>query len=348
MNPAAPRWSNDRILVLKFGALGDFVQAFAGFQTIRAAHPDGRITLLTTPPFAELARASGLFDEVETDGRPASWREAFSMLRRLRARRYDRVYDLQTSNRSSRYFYAFLPRPPQWSGISPGCSHPQRRKDRDALHNLDRIADQLHDAGIAPSHALGNAPAPELGWAAHRSGLTIEEILPRFQLREPFALLAVGASAAKPQKVWPAERYVELARALCDAGLQVGLIGGEAERGLCASIASHVTGSRNLAGQTSLLQLAALGASAALVVGNDSGPVHLMAYAGAPGFMLMSGVTDPDHCAPRARMGWLKRDDLSMLSSREVFEACLPLISQRRPITRPEPTAFDRNPAPLA
>ena len=328
--------TNDRILILKFGALGDFIQAFAGFQVIRAAHPEARITLLTTPPFAELAQASGLFDEVETDGRPRSWLQELAVLRRLRARRYKRVYDLQTSRRSSRYFYAFLPRPPEWSGISPGCSHPQRRADRNDLHNLDRIADQLHDAGVAPVYPLGAAPVPDLSWAAQRPGLTPEEILSRFQLRKPFALLVVGASAAKRDKVWPALSYVELAKALADAGLQVGLIGGDAERSLCASIAREAVGVRNLAGQTSLLELAALGASAALVVGNDSGPVHLLAYAGAPGLMLMSRVTDPGHCAPRARMGWLRRDDLSTLSSQEVMDACRPLIRFGEAATIPD------------
>jgi ADP-heptose:LPS heptosyltransferase len=326
MNPTGPKPKSDRILVLKFGALGDFIQAFAGFQVIRAAHPDAWITLLTTPAFAEFAHASGLFDEVETDGRPDSWLGELSMLWRLRARRYKRVYDLQTSRRSSLYFYAFLPRPPQWSGISPGCSHPQRRADRNNLHNMDRIADQLHEAGISPAYPLGKAPVPDLSWVAHLPGLTPAEISQRFELRAPFALLVVGASAAKRDKVWPAWSYMELAKALSDAGLQVGLIGGDAERGVGASIAREVVGSKNLAGQTSLVELAALGALAAVVVGNDSGPVHLLAYAGAPGLMLMSGVTDPNHCAPRARMGWLKRDDLSMLSSQEVFEACRPLI----------------------
>lgn len=315
----------DRILVLKFGALGDFIQAFAGFQVIRAAHPDDRITLLTTPPFAELARASGLFDDIETDGRPDSWRREVEMLRRLCARRYKRVYDLQTSSRSKLYFYAFLPKPPEWSGISLGSSHRQRRPDRDALHNLDRIADQLQVAGIAPEYPLGQAPVPDLRWAARRSGMSPDDLLSRYRLRRPFALLVVGASAAKREKVWPARSFAELANALTAAGLQVGLIGGDAERGLGDSIARDVAECRNLAGQTTLVELAALGVMASLVVGNDSGPVHLLAYAGAPGLMLMSRVTDPDHCAPRARMRWMRRDDLARLSSSEVFDACVPL-----------------------
>src|SRR6266568_4059670 len=47
-----------RILVIKLGALGDFVQALGPAAAIRAHHPEAAITLLTTAPFAELARAA--------------------------------------------------------------------------------------------------------------------------------------------------------------------------------------------------------------------------------------------------------------------------------------------------
>ena len=47
-----------KVLVIKLGALGDFVQALAAMAHIRAAHPKARITLLTTPEFEGLARAS--------------------------------------------------------------------------------------------------------------------------------------------------------------------------------------------------------------------------------------------------------------------------------------------------
>ncbi len=92
-----------RILVIKLGALGDFAQAFGPFAAIRANHPDARITLLTTKPYAPLARMAPWFDDVWEDGRP-SWTDLGAVLglaRRLRGARFERVYDLQTSGRSS-------------------------------------------------------------------------------------------------------------------------------------------------------------------------------------------------------------------------------------------------------
>ena len=48
-----------RVLVVKLGALGDFILALGPFAAIRTAHADAEITLLTTAPFVDLARMSG-------------------------------------------------------------------------------------------------------------------------------------------------------------------------------------------------------------------------------------------------------------------------------------------------
>ena len=311
-----------RILVLKFGALGDFVQSIGGFQQIRAAHPKAEITLLTTPPYETLARATGLFDRIETDGRPKGLAAEIPLARRLRRRRYARVYDLQVTSRSTRLFYAFLPFPPAWSGISFGASLRQTRPDRKRLHNLDKLADQLHVAGIAPAYPLGQGPAPSMDWAAQtEQGRSTTP--GQFDLSSPYALLVPGASPVKPEKLWPIDRYARLARELARRGIQTGVVGGPAERPLFARIAEEAKDAVDLTGRTSLVQLAVLGSRAALCVGNDTGPTHLIAYAGAPGAMLMSRVTDPAHCGPRARMVSLKVDDLAELSVEQVLETCL-------------------------
>ncbi len=185
-----------RILVIKLGALGDFIQALGPAAAIRAHHPGARITLLTTPPFAALARRAPYFDEVWTDERPgffaplALWR----LRRRLRGGRFARVYDLQTSDRSSFYFRAMGPgQRPEWSGIARGASHPHDNPERDRMHTLDRQRDQLARTGI---HAV---PPPDLsGAAAPVAG---------FALPESFVVLVPGGAAHRPEKRWPIERY---------------------------------------------------------------------------------------------------------------------------------------------
>jgi ADP-heptose:LPS heptosyltransferase len=291
----------ERILVIKLAALGDMVQAFPPFAHIRAAHPNAHITLLTTPPYESLAAASPYFDRIETDGRPKRLGQTLAMLTRLRRAAYDRVYDFQTSSRSSAYFYALWPNPPKWSGIAPFCSHPHKNPDRDAMHTLERQAEQLQDAGIWPDApiARGTAPAPDLSFMLDDP--SPERRPEHFGLAAPYALLIPGASATRPGKRWPAERYAELAQRLMANGLAVGVIGGPGEADIGRTITDAAPGVKNLIGQTDYAQIAGLGARAALAIGNDTGPTHVVAAAGAPTVVLFSAESDPALCAPRGR-----------------------------------------------
>lgn len=279
------------ILVIKHGALGDLVQAFWPFAAIRAHHPAARITLLTTRPFAELMRRAPWFDRVETDDRPPWWNLlAWRALgRRLAAGGYGRVYDLQTSDRSSRLFLAMrlYGARPEWSGIAPGASHPHANPNRDAMHTLDRQRDQLRMAGIR------DFPAPDLSWLLGDTG--------RFSLPPRYALLVPGAAPHRPAKRWPAEGYGALAAALSGQGLAPVILGTAAEAPLAATIRRLCPGAIDLTGRTAIADIAALAAGAALAVGNDTGPMHLIAAMGAPSLVLFSADSDPALCAPRGR-----------------------------------------------
>ena len=303
----------ERILVIKLGALGDFVQAMGPAAAIRRQHPGSRITLLTTPPFAELARRAPYFDAVWVDERPG-WTRPWALLclaRRLRGARFDRVYDLQTSDRSSLYFHLFWPERPQWSGIAAGASHPHANPDRDRMHTIDRQRDQLALAGVA------DVPPPDLSWAATD--------IARFELPPRFVLLAPGGSKHRPDKRWPAGRYLRLARFLADLGLTPVLVGGLDEAAAGAEVARDCPAVRNLIGRTGLGDLVALGRACVYAVGNDTGPMHLIVAGGAPATVLYSAASDPDLTAPRgARVTILRRDDLGDLPVEEVA-ATLPL-----------------------
>lgn len=303
-----------RILVIKLGALGDFVQAFRAFEAIRLHHAGDRITLLTTAPFADLARRSPWFDEVWTDDRPSLWKPAawLALRRRLRDAGFARVYDLQTSDRSSAYFGLFRPGPrPEWSGIARGCSHPHDNPDRDAMHTLDRQAEQLAKAGIPA------IPDPGVAW--------LETDLGRFRLEGPVALLVPGGSAHRIDKRWPAGHYAALAGALGEAGYTVLLLGGRDESDLHAEITAAAPAAHSLAGQTALPDVASLGYRAALAIGNDTGPMHLIAATGCRSVILFSAASDPALCAPRGHnVSVLRRDDLAELPVEDVI-ASLPL-----------------------
>jgi ADP-heptose:LPS heptosyltransferase len=257
-------------------------------------------------------------DRVESDGRPKTLPDTLAMLKRVRRARYDRVYDLQTSSRSSAYFQALRPRQPPWSGIAAGCALPHRNPDRDRMHTLERQADQLKDAGIWPDAPVepGAAPPPDLSWL-------VSPDTPRgFGLLEPYALLVPGGSAHRLEKRWPAGRYAQFALELSRQGLRPVFIGGPDEAALAGEMTDNTPGMLNLMGRTSFADIASLGAGAALAVGNDTGPLHLIAAAGAPTLALFSSASDPALTAPRGpRVAVLRRPSLDQLHVQEVLQA---------------------------
>lgn len=296
------------VLVVKLGALGDVVQALGPMAAIRRHHAGARIVLLTTAPFAEFLRASPYFDEVWVDDRPHKLNVAgmLALRSRLRGGKFARVYDLQTSERSSLYFRIMGPGRPEWSGIAPGCSHPHANPQRDSMHTVDRQRDQLAMAGIA------EVPASDLSWVSADAA--------RFKLPETYALLVPGGSAGRPAKRWPVAKYAALATELTAHGVTPVLIGGPDEKGLGETIRAVAPRARDLIGKTGLADIVALAREAGAAIGNDTGPMHLIAAAGCPSVVLFSAESDPRLCAPRGpEVAVLRRENLQGLGVDEVL-----------------------------
>ena len=321
-----PRRSVEKILVIKLSALGDFVLALAAMKKIRQAHPKAHISLLTTPPFEGLAKASPYFNAVFTDGRPEGFADWMALRRRLRAAAYTRVYDLQTSSHSNRIFQLLRPHPPAWSGIAFGCSMPHKNPLRNQMHTLERQADQLMYAGIWPDAPTspGTAPGPDLSWVlatAPGERPAAGGVKPK-----PYVMFVPGGSAHRPEKRWPVEKYGELARILYSRGLDIVIIGGPQEASLAQAIQRQVPRSRDLTGRTDFARIAVLGAKASLAIGNDTGPLHLAAAAGAPTVVLFSSASDPALSAPRGKVAVLQAEKLSELPVAKVAQAAAALL----------------------
>ncbi len=303
----------EHILVIKHGALGDFIQAVGPMQAIRKHHPHAHITLLTTPTFASLGWASGLFDAVWADGRSNTLSKELGLIGRLRRGGFERVYDLQTSTRSSFYFYAFTPARPEWSGVAAGCSYPHTNPQRAKMHTIERQREQLQIAGV------NKVALPDLSFAI-REGRSDLRGLGFDPFAMPYALIVPGASPDRPRKRWPAKSFAQVVKALSQHGIRAVIIGQDTEREAAEVITGANADAVSLIGRTSFLQIAALGAHARLALGNDTGPMHILAAAGCPSLVLFSADSDPERCAPRGRMvHTLRKDDLNELEPQDVL-----------------------------
>jgi len=278
-----------QILVIKLSALGDFVQALGPAAAIRRHHAADEITLLTTPAFAALGQQSGFFDNIAIDRRPgpldiSGW---LALRRALRNGAFNRVYDLQTSDRSSLYAWLFLPgHRPEWSGVARHCSHPHANLGRHPQHTIDKQAEQLLMAGIYPTPL----PACQASSRPLPAGLD----------QRAFFLLIPGSSSRHSEKRWPAKHYGVLAQRLIAAtGTLPVIVGARGEEPLAAEIRARCPDAIDLVGRTELTGLIDLADAAVFTVGNDTGATHIAAAGGHPVVVLFSDASDPRRCAPR-------------------------------------------------
>ncbi len=261
-------------------------------QAIRAAHPEAELTLLTAKALAPLAEATALFRHVWLDQRPKPWRigQVLALRSRLREGNFDRVYDLQTSSRTNWYFKLFWPGPiPEWSGTAQRCSHPDRNPERGHWHTVETQRAQLATAGIA------EVPLSDLSrWQSDIAGLA---------LPSDYAVLLPGGAAHRPEKRWPAQRFADLAQRLAGQGLTPVIVGGPPEVEPARIITDACPQALSIIGRTSLLDLASVMRGARLVVGNDTGPMHIASLVGRPCVVMFGPDSRPERSRPRAHPG---------------------------------------------
>jgi ADP-heptose:LPS heptosyltransferase len=131
-----------------------------------------------------------------------------------------------------------------------------------------------------------------------------------------------GCSAAKPEKKWPPERYAELADMMRNAGHQVVIIGTNTDRVTADDVLRGAPFCTDMVGKTDLVTLARTLQSAAMVVGNDTGPTFMAARLGAPTVMVMGPQTNPEMSAPTGRRcDWVRADAIDTINADTVMAA---------------------------
>lgn len=300
---------HNNILVIKLGALGDFIQALGPMAAIRRHHPDAQITLLTTKPYEIFALACGVFDRVWIDTKPR-WHDLRGWLdlrRCLNEGNFTRVYDLQNNDRTAMYMRLFNPKP-EWVGAARGASHRNASPQRTA--GL-AFAGHVQTLGLAGIH---DVTMDNLSW--------LEGDARRFHLPDRYVLLIPGSAPERPEKRWPAQSYGALAQIMDQMGYQPVIIGGAVEAEAARAISNVCARARDLTGQTTLADIVLLARNAAAAVGNDTGPMHLIAATGCPSQVLFSRHSNPLRHAPAGpAVTVLQRDHLAEIYPADVLRS---------------------------
>jgi lipopolysaccharide heptosyltransferase I len=300
--PTPPR----RILIIKPSAIGDVVHALPVLNLLRRRWPAAHLSWLVTPACAGLLERHPQLDEVVRFERREfgrGWRNprvAWDLMRfmlGLARRRFDLVVDLQGLFRSG--WLAAATRAPLRAGFA---------KAREGAwlfytHRVPTGPPEQHaiERYLTLAQAVGCERAPvEFHFAVDDSDRSAVAALTPGR----YAVLLPGANWVTKQ--WPVERFAALVGPLRRRmGLECVVAGGPETKALAA----RIPGAVDLAGRTNLRQLVALLERAALVVANDTGPMHIAAALGRP-LVTPFGPTNPVRTGPYRRLDSVVRLDI--------------------------------------
>jgi heptosyltransferase-2/heptosyltransferase-3 len=320
------------ILLIRPDHLGDMLFLTPALHVLRQALPAARITLLGGPWGVEAVRHNPDLDAIETCAFPgferqpkesslAPYRLLAATAGKLRGANYDTVVILRFDHWWGAWLAAAAGIPRRighdWPETRPFLTRAlPYRSDR---HEVEQNAAVL--AALVPGVVADLGPTryhvtdADRGWIA--------DWLAAAGYASGQYLIAIHPGAGAAVKQWPAELWVQVASRLAERpDTRVVLTGGPGERKLVESVATRLARpALNAAGATTLGQLAALYARCALVLGSDSGPLHLAAAVDAPTVHLYGPVSpvkfgpwgDPSRhvvlrttwpCAPCDRLDW--------------------------------------------
>jgi ADP-heptose:LPS heptosyltransferase len=293
-----------RLLVVRLDNLGDVVLLTPALRALRAALPSAHLSLLASPAGAQLAPLLPWVDEVRAVR--ALWQDASGALPFDPAREQALVADLaaggydaavvSTSFSQSAHpagYACYLAGIGVRAGFAPDfaggvLSHPVPPPPAGG-HQADRSLELVAALGVPAAGRHLELTVPPA--AADRA----RALLRSAGLRRRYAVAAPGASC--PSRRYDPDRFAAVVAGLAAAGLQVAVIGSQRERALAERVAGGEGVS--LAGRTTVPELAAVVAGAAVVVTNNSGPLHLADAFNRPTVALFAGTERESEYAPR-------------------------------------------------
>jgi ADP-heptose:LPS heptosyltransferase len=263
-----------RILVIRRDELGDMVTTLPVFEQFKLHYPAAELTVFCKPQMASLLQNHPAVDVVATE-----WRQLKG--------KYDYLADLRGDWKSLRFALG------QWAHRVDRGSHRflNRLRKRAQGHEVDfnlRIV-----APLLP--AVPGKVAPRL-YPSRRQEQQAALFLQRNDIG-PFVVFHTGAR--KLLRRWALQKWAELAVYLYQRHeLQVVFVGGDEDAADVEKIRKRLPFETfSFIGQGDLLSYAALAAKAKLMVGNESGPMHIAAAMGVPVIALF-GPGQPEVFAP--------------------------------------------------
>jgi len=335
-----------KLAIVKLSSLGDVIHALPVARALRRARPDAHLTwIVEAREYALLKDHPDLDVVVPVDTRlwrrliwrPAGARQVVGKVARLTSRirsaRFDVAIDLQGLMKSG-LLMAYTGAPLRIGFSADHCrerlnclfTNRRVRPPARAVHVVDQYLSLLVPLGVEPGPVEFHVPIPAL---AERR---MDEFLGEQGVKRHDLLVAINPGAGRHNKRWPVAHFRRLADRLAqEPDVRVLLLWGPDEIHMARQIRDGLHPRAILAPPTDLHELAALLRRSALMVANDTGPLHLAAALGTATVGLF-GPTRAERNGPYGPRGrGLQSPDATMagLDPQVAIDAALALLASR-------------------
>ncbi|MDR3423154.1 MAG: glycosyltransferase family 9 protein [Xanthobacteraceae bacterium] len=366
-----------KILLIKLSAVGDVVHTIPVLNKLRHRYPAAQLDWLVTPAIAEFLRHNPAISNVvefEREDWSAPWRltpfiSYGRLALELRQTGYDLVVDMHGQLRTAIFTLVTgapvrigfdRPRARVWDASPRKFSREARKHAWQGAregswiaytHHIQVPSLDVHAVdrylNVGPLLGLAEGP-PDFSFPIPPAANAQIDALLRHHGVGDGGLITMAPGTIWETKHWGSAKFAEVARHLLRQGSAVALIGTQRERDVCEEVARLAPGAVNIAGETTLTELAALIRRSLISVTNDSGPMHLAVALDRP-VVSVFGPTDPVWIGPYGRGDAVLRSGepcspcfLRQLSRCRYDHACMHNVSAAAVIERVESVLRDQ------
>jgi ADP-heptose:LPS heptosyltransferase len=280
--------ARENILLLRLKSIGDVLFTLPAVHVVRENFPDAKLHFLVSQEHAPLLRGFADVDEIMPLDRdvfrskkfPAVGAEVFQLLRRLRAQNFSRAIDFQGYGETE-FFSWWSGAPERWGNVyvpARGWTYTQTSLRDTKIHPAEWNLALLRKSGLRAGQNRNEFFLPADALAEARKFFAANK------LSEAQPTLFLQPFTSNPQKNWPLEKFLQVARHFHSRGTQILFGGGPGDR---AALAPARAAGFVVAAGTPLLVSAGLMKLSRGVVGADTGLLHLAVALGKRVVMLM-------------------------------------------------------------
>ncbi|MFH1198781.1 MAG: lipopolysaccharide heptosyltransferase II [Candidatus Omnitrophota bacterium] len=274
----------ERILVVRTDRIGDVLLSTPVIKALRDRFSHAYIAMMVSPSAKDVVEGNPYLDEVivyDKDGKHNSWARSLKFAHNLKKKRFDLAIILHPTNRVHLItFFARVPRRVGYNRKLPFLltDRIEHSKQLGEKHELEYNLDLLDYLGVEAQNKNLFMPIRE------DSEKYIDNLFRMEGFKNTDKLLAIHPAASCVSKIWPEERFAEVARKLAlKYGFKIVIVAGSKDMARAKNVAKIIGQPvSNFAGRISVSQLASLLKRCKLLISNDSGPVHIACAVGTP------------------------------------------------------------------